>query len=422
MEQIRTIPREMLGIIPKFDGDARLLNLFVAKAEYVIDAFRSRDENAAQDTYVFHAITGRLIGKAAHLISERQEIVNWTDLKRVFTQHFGDPRSEECIAIELENLKIHPGESFLDFCHRIQNVKCTLFSKVNVIEPDFMRAPKRVIYDKMALNVFLYNLPEDMIRIVRLHDCDSLEDALSVVMEEVNFLNQYHAKNKNRQNYAPKTTQYNTSPVPNFKPVFPQNKFLGQTPKFGQPQNQGFKFGIPYQHQTPPQAQGYRFGIPQNQTPRAILPYQNMQPQHRPFMPYNQPRFNSYHPANRPQFKYGIPPAYQQMQGQRPQGPQTPKFDNDVSMRTAPHHNPTVAPRTANNLFYTEMAYQPEYPAEYLYNMMEGNNEIDQYPDADTVEFPVDECAAFESQAQDYAQASETENFQPQASKTDPQK
>lgn len=64
--------------------------------------------------------------------------------------------SEECIAIELETLKINSGESYLDFRNRIQHTRSTLIAKVNVID------------DNMALNVFLYNLPEDLLRIVRL--------------------------------------------------------------------------------------------------------------------------------------------------------------------------------------------------------------------------------------------------------------
>ncbi|KOB57846.1 Cytadhesion [Operophtera brumata] len=53
-----------------------------------------------------------------------------------------------------------------------------------------------IVYNNTALNVFLYNLPEDMIRIVRMKGCSNLENALSIVTEEVNFKFQYNAKNK----------------------------------------------------------------------------------------------------------------------------------------------------------------------------------------------------------------------------------
>lgn len=124
MEGIIPIPKEISCVIPQFDGDQKLLSLFVSKCEYVIARFRGH-ENPAQDLYVYHTITSKLRGKAAVLISERRDIETWTQLKEALTQHFGDPRSEECIAIELENLKINNGESHTDFCGRIQHVKST---------------------------------------------------------------------------------------------------------------------------------------------------------------------------------------------------------------------------------------------------------------------------------------------------------
>lgn len=42
-----------------------------------------------------------------------------------------------------------------------------------------------------ALNVFLYNLPEDMIKFVRLNKYITLESALNIVTEEVNFLTRF---------------------------------------------------------------------------------------------------------------------------------------------------------------------------------------------------------------------------------------
>lgn len=61
-------------------------------------------ENNVQDIYIFHYITSRLVGKASHLISQRDDVTTWAELK-VFTQHSGDPRSADCIAIELETYR-----------------------------------------------------------------------------------------------------------------------------------------------------------------------------------------------------------------------------------------------------------------------------------------------------------------------------
>lgn len=142
----------------------------------------------------------------------------------MLTQHFGDPRSEECIAIELETLKIKHGESYIDFCQRIQSVRSTLFAKVNRLSDEGVKSAKMIIYNNTALNIFLYNLPEDLIRIVRLKGCSVLEDALRFVTEEVNFQFQYNARNKLAKPNTPLQQPFTPKSLPimptGFKPAF----------------------------------------------------------------------------------------------------------------------------------------------------------------------------------------------------------
>lgn len=287
----------------------------------------------------------------------------------------------------------------------------------------------------MSLNVFLYNLPEDMIRVVRLQNCDKLEDALSIVMEEVNFLSQYNSRNKNRQNSTQhKSPQYNTQQMPNFKPFIPQNNNYGQNFKFTQPQNfnnapnkfpqnQGFKLGIPQQSFSP----GFKFGIPfQNQS--RPLPNQTnfkfgIPPQptgYRPFMPNNsQFRYNNYgQPAYQPQFKFGIPNSYpQQTQGQRP----SLKHDNDISMRTAiPQKLNYAGMQKPNNLFYANELNVPEYIPETEYALQEELSPYD-YQEIDRNENIENNSENFEEE-QHLHETIDTENFRLQASTTHPPK
>lgn len=348
MFNISQIPREIANVIPKFDGDEKLLNLFIRKCEYVIRLCRV-DDSREQDLYIFHVVTSRLCGKAAALISERQDLDTWDSLKTALEQHFGDPRSEECIAIELETLKINNGESYLDFCNRIQHIKSTLIAKVNLIQDDSLRKSKVIIYDNMSMNVFLYNLPEDLLRIVRLKGCDSLEKALSIVLEEVNFMFQYSSRNKmlkqqNTQCTAPRPQPFNNFQFSDKNVIKPH--FISNTQpqyKFGIPQNVAtmsnqpqqqnkFKFGIPASKQIKlPQTQqfGYR---PQNQTHFGYRPPLNQnQFGYKPNL--NQPQFG-YRPQlnqNNPQFGY----KPQQFGYRPPQVLQPRNGPTDVSMRTA---------------------------------------------------------------------------------------
>ncbi|KAL0811969.1 hypothetical protein ABMA28_009367 [Loxostege sticticalis] len=200
------IPSEMLKLIPLFGGDKKQLNLFIRKCEYVISKYRGSDE---QNLYVYHSIT--------------KDVLAWSDLKELLQRHFGDPRSEACINIELESLKIKSGESYLDFCNRMQ------------------------------------------LRIVRLKAPATLEAALSVVLEETNFLEQYNMRNRFHGQSSRPVVNSNVGPPQGlkfgrsfhqptgFRPVVPSNT-VPQF-KFGIPQNAQFK--IP-QTQGQPQQFGYR--------------------------------------------------------------------------------------------------------------------------------------------------------------------
>ncbi|KOB65025.1 Cytadhesion [Operophtera brumata] len=113
------IPRDALRLIPDYNGDTKVLSFFLKKCEFVISRYQG---TADRNEYIMQAITSKLTGKAAALISERGEFTTYTELKALLVQHFGDPRSEECVAIELETIKIKNNESYLEFCSRIRSV------------------------------------------------------------------------------------------------------------------------------------------------------------------------------------------------------------------------------------------------------------------------------------------------------------
>lgn len=386
--EVKPVPKDTLTIIPKYDGEENVLNLFLSKCEYVVNGSRIRG-NLQQELYLFHVISSRLTGRAAALLSDNPNVTSYEDLKLLLTQHFGDPRSEECIAIELENLKLKTGESYIQFCHRIQGVRSSLLAKVNRLPDEGLKAAKMIVYNNIALNVFLYNLPEDLIRIVRLKGCSNLESALSIVTEEVNFKFQYEAKNKLLKHTTGHSPLYNVRDTPkplnidqNLKPIFnsmpnsnfrfgiPQNNF-----RFGMPQNNfhsavpknnfGFKPSFGQQNSFIPPPQGYRFGMSQNQPSRNF----GQGPAQR--MPFQQNSFKFGIP-HQPNYKFGIPNQSQYNLNQNKFGSpaQGPRLQNtDVSMRTAPIRQNMIT----NELFYMEQPpsyneYYPEYIDEYNYD------------------------------------------------------
>lgn len=391
MEGIKIVPKELVALIPRFEGDKKELNLFILKSEYVIEKFMG---NVAQNEYLMHVITSRLLGRALALISERPDVVTWAQLKELFEQHFGDPRSEECIAIELESLKIANGESYLDFCNRIQSVRSALMSKVNIIADHVLKRSKITIYNNSSLNVFLYNLTEDLLRIVRLKVPTTLEEALQFVLEEENFHYQYTTRNKTLKQSATHTTQE--------KKHFDWSKGHSSQQPFNMAhQNNNFKFGIPKPY--------FKFGIPQSQQhfnkfPQFGIPQQNFnrfpQPQQNTFNKFNQPLFNKnftpqqqnfnsfqqqqqngFNKFNQPQFnKFTVPlQNYNRFQQPNPnfkfgipnQTLPRPVQDTDVSMRTAPPR-----PVTQPKIFYNNQTYD-NYEDTDTYNVYDAyyNNE-----------------------------------------------
>lgn len=262
MSDLKLIPTEMLTLIPLYGGDKRLLNLFLRKCEYVINIYKGVD-NPEQNIYVMHAVTSRLTGDAAALISQREDDLTWEELKALLIQRFGDHRTEESIAMELENIQIYHGESYIDFYNRIQSIKTLLLSKINQSKSSY-KDLRVSMYTSKALDAFLYCLPEYLFSHVRQKKPETLEKALEIVVEELNFYEQYNLKNKGYnphfQNVRP--------PRPH---VFNSMQQSASIPTFG---NANIQVASPYKafgqtasvEQARPQGAGALFGMPSSTT------------------------------------------------------------------------------------------------------------------------------------------------------------
>lgn len=75
--------------------------------------------------------------------------------------------------MQLESVQINRGESYIDFYHRIQQLRSILFAKLSDTTADISERQSK-IYNNTAFNVFLYNLPTYLVRMVRLRKVDIL--------------------------------------------------------------------------------------------------------------------------------------------------------------------------------------------------------------------------------------------------------
>ncbi|XP_048001909.1 uncharacterized protein LOC125238595 [Leguminivora glycinivorella] len=95
---------EMMKIIPTYNGDPRQLSRFIRKCDFVLQQYRNGSDE--RYSYILEVITSRLIEKAAELVSENDYLAqNWTMLKQLLIQHYGDQRTELLLDPKLTFLK-----------------------------------------------------------------------------------------------------------------------------------------------------------------------------------------------------------------------------------------------------------------------------------------------------------------------------
>lgn len=215
-----------LDAIPFYDGNPSTLSNFLSACEYILNTF-SNLENLADPTneYLLRAVLGKLTGRALLLVGSR-DVSSWKEIKSVLEQCFGDQRDEKGLLKDLQSLKPARNESPYQFGMKCQDARCLLLSKLKITEQDAnYRKLKTKYYDEIALEVFLDGLPTYLDLAVRLRHPDTLEKAMSVVLEEENHAYRRNRPNNIAHNTPPKMlprmpASNNVSVKPNFQNAF----------------------------------------------------------------------------------------------------------------------------------------------------------------------------------------------------------
>ena len=231
--------RLSLDSIPHYDGNPHTLNVFIDNCDFLYNTFANAN-NSSLTNFILRAIIGKLTGRALMLIGSRIELKTWNEVKRALQLSFGDQRNVDCLIQDLIVLKPFKSESPYNFGMRCQDARSLIVSKINCSN---MSAAEKMIrlesYDDLALKTYLRGLPGQLQTNVRLRNPDSLEKAMSLVIEEENFL--YAAQRVNTlnsqtykpaQKITPNTIQQN-KPIPQFVPfTIPQSNFNNFRPAF----------------------------------------------------------------------------------------------------------------------------------------------------------------------------------------------
>ena len=232
-----TLLRYQADNVPKFDGNPKLLQRFVTACENLLKAFQNTaNVNDPINTCLFDTILSKLTGRAAELIVSRTELNNWALVKHALISTFADQRSIDCLIQDLINLKPNKNEHPINFGMRIQDSRSLLSAKLNATnEAAGTRLIKIQHYDEFALKTFIRGLPYNMQLIIRLKNPRTLEEAMSHVREEENFI---YFKNAQTPPTKPLPLQNVKSqrPPPTYKPPYYQN----YTPSYNQNYNQNY--------------------------------------------------------------------------------------------------------------------------------------------------------------------------------------
>lgn len=218
--------RLYVDTIPPYDGDPHTLTIFINNCTCLINNFH-RDNDNTHNSFIVRAIIGKLSGRALSLIGSRiNELKTWNDVKFALELSFGDQRNLDCLVQDLITLSPNKNETPYNFGMRCQDARSLIFSKLNSLnlaqnELDV----KTQNYDDLALKTFIRGLSGQLQNNIRLRNPINLEKAMSLVIEEENFLYSQSRNNLlNLQNF--KLNQRVTPVNNNNNNNYPRNKTI----------------------------------------------------------------------------------------------------------------------------------------------------------------------------------------------------
>lgn len=268
--------RLYIDTIPMYDGNPHTLSIFIDSCTHLMTQFP--DPNLRG--FLKRAIFSKLTGRALTLIGSRIELNSWEQVRDILLISFGDQRNIECLVQDLINLKPNKNETPHNFGMRCQDARSLIISKLN--SNTSICAEEKAFeiknYNDLALKTFIRGLQNPIQTNVRLRNPENLEKAMSLLIEEENFL--YSSQKSNTLNTQPNFRPNNRSlndTFPNFKPIV--NTHSSQTNNTFRPVQQNPFYRQNERHYIRPQ---------QFQRPQLFqIPQQPQRPQQfqRPFNP-----------------------------------------------------------------------------------------------------------------------------------------
>lgn len=229
-------------MLPEYSGGSKNLAYFIKQVEMYIELLRKPEENCIFNRLLFEQVKSKLTGEARDVLIS-SNCNRWSELKEELLQRFGDPRSEELLAHDLNTCFQTHNQSYEQYYEIIKHKLQILLEHISIRTPNRdIRISKENMYVQQALSTFKAGILEPYCSHLLNIPINSLEQALYECRKYDNEKAQITFMNFMRHKTKPNNLHK--------KPLITQNHRLQQTqPTFNKtysPLSNNFALNQPY--------------------------------------------------------------------------------------------------------------------------------------------------------------------------------
>lgn len=241
-EQLITAARNFGEIIPRFNGDADRLAVFLSNTNKFHEKYGNTEDETLND-YVFGLICSKLDGPAGAFVATRPDLISYQLLREALNIKFADHTCRLTVAHTFKTLAVHPRETLVEFIDRIKMIQTQLNLKVTA--DDSITAAQKPIHiqinEQTAMEVLYNNCPPLLQTLLEVKDFKTIAEATPTVIKYISK----HTNKPTKPESNPSTrsfNNYNYSNTPSSKPNLNSMNFnrqlhQPQNPRLFQPSN-----------------------------------------------------------------------------------------------------------------------------------------------------------------------------------------
>lgn len=217
-------------MLPEYSGGSKNLAYFIKQVEMYIELLRKPEENCIFNRLLFEQVKSKLTGEARDVLIS-SNCNKWSELKDELLQRFGDPRSEELLAHDLNTCFQNHNQSYEQYYEAIKYKLQILLEHVSIRTPNKdIKISKENMYIQQALSTFKAGILEPYCSHLLNIPTISLEQALYECRKydnekaQITFMNFMRHKTK-PNNFSKKPMVQNSRPQ-QIQHMFNRNSYI----------------------------------------------------------------------------------------------------------------------------------------------------------------------------------------------------